>query len=112
MARIRIRDVEAAVCQHFNLTPADLKGRSRFRRIARPRQITMFLCRELTGQSLTQIGTYFNRDHTTVIHASDRITELLTQKPKVAEYVDLCRALVRPEFQPETFSGPLVMAAE
>lgn len=54
----------------------DLKSKKRNRPIAYPRQIAMYLCRELTDLSLPKIGEYFGgRDHTTVIHACDKIAE-------------------------------------
>lgn len=94
MARFRIRDIEAAVCRHFNILPEDLQRRSRARRIVRPRQIAMFLSRELTDQSLAQIGRHFDRDHSTVLEAIRRITQIQSERPKLAAHVAGCRALI------------------
>ena len=91
-----LRDIEAAVCARFGLTPEILRGPKKHRGIARPRQIVMFLAREMTPLSYPRIGAHFNRDHTTVLFAQRRITELMEKKPKLAEYVKQCRALVKP----------------
>ena len=68
------------VCRYYDVTPEQLKSKKRSREIAFPRQVAMFLCRELTGMSLPRIGQVFGgRDHTTVMHACDKIqTEMDT----------------------------------
>ena len=91
-----LRDIEAAVCARFGLTPEILRGPKKQRGIARPRQIVMFLAREMTMLSYPRIGAHFNRDHTTVLSGERRIRELMEKKPKLADYVKECRALVRP----------------
>lgn len=109
-----LRDIEAAVCARFGLTPEILRGPKKQRGIARPRQIVMFLAREMTMLSYPRIGAHFNRDHTTVLFGERRIRELITQKPKLADYVKECRALVRPrekEQARELASLPLVTEA-
>ena len=64
------------MARYFNVKPEDFKSKKRTRDIAYPRQIAMFLCRELTDMSLPKIGNDFGgRDHTTVIHAYDKIKE-------------------------------------
>lgn len=106
-----LRDIEAAVCARFGLTPEILRGPKKHRGIARPRQIVMFLAREMTPLSYPRIGAHFNRDHTTVLFAQRRITELIEKKPKLAEYVKECRALVKPwekEQAREMSAQPLV----
>ena len=70
-----IQDVIAA---YFNLRVEDLKSQRRTRNIAYPRQIAMYLSRKLTDMSLPKIGEEFGgRDHTTVIHAYEKISESL-----------------------------------
>jgi chromosomal replication initiator protein len=91
-----LRDIEAAVCARFGLTPEILRGPQKHRGIARPRQIVMFLAREMTTLSYPRIGAHFHRDHTTVLFGERRIRELMEKKPKVADYVRECRALVQP----------------
>ena len=106
-----LRDIEAAVCARFGLTPEILRGPKKHRGIARPRQIVMFLAREMTPLSYPRIGAHFHRDHTTVLFGERRIRELMGIKPKVAEYVRECRALVKPrekELARELAAQPLV----
>lgn len=73
---INCESIQAVVARYFNVKQEDFKSRKRTRDIAFPRQIAMFLCRELTDMSLPKIGANFGgRDHTTVIHAYDKIKE-------------------------------------
>jgi len=68
--------IQKVVAEEYRLTPNDLKGKKRSKSIVRPRQISMYLCRELTEYSLTEIGEAFgNRDHTTVLHSCKLIEE-------------------------------------
>jgi chromosomal replication initiator protein len=68
-----LADIQAAACQHFNLSPEELLSPSRAARVAWPRQVAMYLARELTAESLPAIGRHFGgRDHTTVMHALRR----------------------------------------
>jgi len=73
---IGITDIVDVVTAHFNVRLADLQGKRRHRSIAFPRQICMFLARDLTALSLEEIGGYFGgRDHTTVLHAARTIAD-------------------------------------
>jgi|GEM_PF-6142208 len=106
-----LRDIEAAVCARFGLSVEQIRGPDKVRGIARPRQIVMFLAREMTALSYPRIGAHFHRDHTTVLSGERRIRELMLQKPKLAEYVKECRALVKPrerELARELANQPLV----
>ena len=106
-----LRDIEAAVCARFGLTPEILRGPRRERGIARPRQIVMYLAREMTPLSYPRIAAWFHRDHTTVLWGERRIRQLMVEKPKVAAYVRECRALVTPrdkQLARELASQPLV----
>ena len=68
--------IQNIVSRYFDINPEQLKSKKRSRDISYPRQIAMYLCRELTNMSLPQIGQAFGgRDHTTVIHACDKIAE-------------------------------------
>jgi chromosomal replication initiator protein len=65
-----VGEIQAAACRHFGLTNEELISTTRTARIAWPRQVAMYLARELTGESLPSIGRHFGgRDHTTVLHA-------------------------------------------
>jgi chromosomal replication initiator protein len=86
-----IRDIETAVAAHFGLTRAQLRGMSRARAVARPRQVAMFLAREITGLSLPRIGQQFTRDHTTVLYAVRRIVRLMAGDAALARDVAACR---------------------
>ena len=66
--------IQRHVCNYFNIHPDDLSSKKRTRELAYSRQIAMYLVRELTNMSLPKIGeTFGNRDHTTVMHACDKI---------------------------------------
>lgn len=71
---ITISLIKEKVCKHFDISIADIESAKRSRNLAFPRQIAMYLSREMTNLSLPKIGEEFgNRDHTTVIHAHDKI---------------------------------------
>jgi chromosomal replication initiator protein len=80
------------VSRHFGLKIDDFKSRKRSRDIAYPRQIAMYLCRELTDMSLPQIGSEFGgRDHTTVMHAFSKITENITNNYEIRRTIEELR---------------------
>ncbi len=71
---ISITDIISAVTKHFNVRLADLQSKKRSQSITEPRQICMYLARDLTKHSLEEIGGHLGgRDHTTVMHACDKI---------------------------------------
>lgn len=74
--RITMEMIERIVCTHFKVTSEDIRSTKRSNDIAYPRQIAMFLCHELTEVSWPTIGGFFNRDHSTVIHAHKKIQNL------------------------------------
>lgn len=75
--KIDVNLIQKIVCEYYNLDIEDMKSKKRTQNIAFPRQIAMYLSRELTDLSLPQIGEEFGgRDHTTVIHAHNKIQEL------------------------------------
>jgi chromosomal replication initiator protein len=77
---ITIEQIQAAVCDAFRVSLADLKGDRRSQDIVYPRQVAMYLARELTDLSLPKIGAKFGgRDHSTVIHAKDKISKRLNE---------------------------------
>lgn len=74
--------IKEAVAEYFGISVKDLVGKKRLRAIARPRQIAMALTREFTKESFPDIGQAFGgRDHTTVMHACDKVAELLQTDP-------------------------------
>lgn len=87
--------IQETVAKYFKLTIADLNGKKRNRNIAFPRQIAMYLARELTDSSLPKIGGNFGgRDHTTVMHAHDKIKKQYADNPKTASTIDEIRQLI------------------
>ena len=82
--KISIELIQKVVAEYFNLSVADMRSKKRTRSVAFPRQIAMYLSRELTESSLPKIGEEFGgRDHTTVIHACDKIIESINQDPEL-----------------------------
>lgn len=75
---IPVELIQYEVCRYFNISRAELIGPGRSRALAYPRQIAMYLCRELTDESLPKIGKAFGgRDHSTVMHATAKISNLI-----------------------------------
>jgi chromosomal replication initiator protein len=93
-----IAEIQAAACQHFGLSSDELLSTARGARVAWPRQVAMYLARELTGQSLPAIGREFGgRDHTTVLHACRRTSARIAADASSREAVEkLCRSLGAP----------------
>ncbi len=93
--RVTVEEIQRKVAEHYNIRLSDLIGPKRVRTIARPRQIAMFLSKELTTRSLPEIGRRFGgRDHTTIIHGVRKVEELRASDPQFAEDVDLLRRLL------------------
>jgi chromosomal replication initiator protein len=72
---ISVDIIQRVVADYFSLLSSDIKGKKRSQNIVFPRQIAMYIAREITGFSTTEIGQSFGRDHTTVMHACQRIEE-------------------------------------
>jgi len=93
--RITIDEIQRQVAAHFNIRLADMSSARRSRVIARPRQIAMYLAKQLTPRSLPEIGRKFGgRDHTTVMHAIRVIDEMKKGDAAFAEDVDLLRRML------------------
>lgn len=83
-----IHAIQEAVCARYHVRLLDLLSHRRDRRIARPRQVAMWIVRQTTLHSLPEIGRAFsNRDHTTVIHALKVVERLLVADPRFASIV-------------------------
>ena len=86
---ITCEDVMRVVSSYYNVTPEDLKGPRRNREITVPRQIAMYLCRELTDNSMSRIGDAMGgRDHTTVLHGCDKVAEDLRTSESLGALMD------------------------
>ncbi len=84
-----VSDIQLAACEHFGLSNQELLSSSRTPRIAWPRQVAMYLARELTGESLPAIGRHFGgRDHTTVLHACRRTAKRMAEDRSTREAVE------------------------
>lgn len=92
---VTIENIQKTVAEYYKIRVADLLSKRRNRSIARPRQMAMKLCKELTNHSLPEIGDAFGgRDHTTVIHAVKKIIELKETEYKIGEdHANLLRTL-------------------
>jgi chromosomal replication initiator protein len=93
--RVTIEEIQKRVAEHFNIRISDMHSARRARSVARPRQVAMYLAKQLTSRSLPEIGRKFGgRDHTTVMHAVRKVDELRERDASFAEDVDLLRRML------------------
>jgi len=93
--RITIEEIQKRVAEHYNIKLSEMHSSRRSRAIARPRQVAMYLAKQLTARSLPEIGRKFGgRDHTTVMHAVRKIDELRQTDAGFAEDVELLRRML------------------
>ena len=93
--RVTIDEIQKRVAEHYNIRLADMHSARRARAVARPRQVAMYLCKQLTPRSLPEIGRKFGgRDHTTVMHAVRKIEELRASDRVMAEDIELLRRML------------------
>ncbi|MBE2893890.1 chromosomal replication initiator protein DnaA [Spirabiliibacterium falconis] len=92
---VTIENIQKTVAEYYKIKVSDLTSKRKFRSIARPRQLAMALCKELTNRSLPEIGKSFgDRDHTTVLHACRKIEELREKDNNIQEdFSNLIRTL-------------------
>ena len=86
-----IDEIQKKVAEHFNISVKELQSSRRARTVARPRQVAMYLAKQLTSRSLPEIGRKFDRDHTTVMHAVRKVEELIIEDPTLAENIEILR---------------------
>ncbi|MGV6804138.1 MAG: chromosomal replication initiator protein DnaA [Ruegeria sp.] len=90
--KITVEEIQRKVSEYYNIRLSDIIGPKRLRSYARPRQVAMYLCKQLTSRSLPEIGRRFGgRDHTTVMHGVKRIEELKLTDGQIAEDVEMLR---------------------
>ncbi len=90
--KITVEEIQRKVSEYYNIRMSDIIGPKRLRSYARPRQVAMYLCKQLTSRSLPEIGRRFGgRDHTTVMHGVKRIEELKSVDGQIAEDVEMLR---------------------
>jgi chromosomal replication initiator protein len=99
-----VLEIQTATCEHFGLSSEELLSSARTARIAWPRQVAMYLARELTSESLPSIGRHFGgRDHTTVLHAWRRTTTRIADDEISREAVEkLCSQLCSTPTKPQS----------
>ena len=86
-----IDEIQKKVAEYFNISVKELQSSRRARTVARPRQIAMYLAKQLTSRSLPEIGRKFDRDHTTVMHAVRKVEGLVLEDASLAESVNVLR---------------------
>ena len=92
--RTTIDEIQKKVAEFYNISVKEMQSSRRARTVARPRQIAMFLAKQLTSRSLPEIGRKFDRDHTTVMHAVRKIEELILEDTSLAESVDTLKRML------------------
>ena len=87
---ITIENIQKVVAEHYNVSVSDLKSKKKDRKFVIPRQISIFICCSLTEYSTTEIGNEFGgRDHTTIMHARDKVESLLKTDSSMNSTVNL-----------------------
>jgi len=87
---VGMEEILQGVADHFGVSPASLKSKGRSKEVVLPRQVAMFLIRQITGASLPEIGSFFGgRDHTTVLYATQKINRLLSEDPDLARVIEM-----------------------
>ena len=94
--KLTIEEIQRKVAEHYNIRLSDMIGPKRLRNIARPRQVAMYLAKQLTPRSLPEIGRRFGgRDHTTIIHGVRKIEELMATDSQLSDDLLLLRRLLQ-----------------
>src|SRR3546814_709934 len=93
--RVTIEEIQKRVAEHYNIRLSEMYSSRRARAVARPRQVAMYLSKQLTARSLPEIGRKFGgRDHTTVMHAVRKVEELRATDNGFAEDIELLRRML------------------
>jgi len=93
--RVTIEEIQKRVAEHYNIRLSEMYSARRARAVARPRQVAMYLAKQLTARSLPEIGRKFGgRDHTTVMHAVRKVDELRSMDRNFAEDIELLRRML------------------
>lgn len=94
--KVTIEEIQRKVSEHYNIRLADMIGPKRMRNIARPRQVAMWLAKQLTPRSLPEIGRRFGgRDHTTIMHGVRKIEELMATDSQLSDDLQMLRRLLQ-----------------
>ena len=93
--KITVDDIQKQVAVHFNIRISDMFSARRARQIARPRQIAMYLSKNLTSLSYPEIGRKFgNRDHTTIMHAVKKIEDVIKLDPELSDDIQILKSML------------------
>lgn len=88
--------IQKTVANYYNISVADIKSKKRTKSFAQPRHIAMYLCREMTECSTTELGNEFGgRDHTTILHGCSKIEELMTADPSKEREIHELQNLIK-----------------
>ena len=91
-----IKDIQSIVCEVCGTTMIDMLSHKRSQSITKPRQIAMYLCRELTVYSLPELGDAFDgKDHTTVIRACRNVEKMIVEKKDLREMIEKIKMLLK-----------------
>lgn len=94
--KLTIEEIQRKVAEHYNIRLSDMIGPKRLRTIARPRQVAMYLAKQLTPRSLPEIGRRFGgRDHTTIMHGVRKIEELMATDSQLSDDLQMLRRLLQ-----------------
>ena len=95
---VTVESITEIVAEHFGITPADILSSKKSRNIAHPRQICMYLCRDLTEISLKEIGDKLGkRDHSTILHGFNKISEDLKTDTSLQSVIDVLKKKINPQ---------------
>lgn len=94
---IRMGVVMKLASKYFGMSAQDLVSDKRSLKYIMPRHVTMYLAKNLTNLSYPQVGAWFNRDHTTIIHGCDKIAKEIETNTRIKKYVDEITALCQKE---------------
>ncbi|MDD4815751.1 MAG: chromosomal replication initiator protein DnaA [Clostridia bacterium] len=92
---LTLDSITDVVCTHFNISKTDIVGKKKSKDIVEPRMIAIYLINEILDVPLISIGKYFGgRDHTTIIHARDKITESVKNDPEIKNIISQLKMLI------------------
>ena len=95
---VTVESITDIVAEHFGITASDILSSKKSRNIAHPRQICMYLCRELTDVSLKDIGQKLGkRDHSTILHGCNKIAEDLKEDTSLQSVIDILKKKINPQ---------------
>jgi chromosomal replication initiator protein len=93
---LTVEDIQRRVAEYYRIRLADIHSPKRTKTVTVPRQVAMYLAKQLTSKSLPEIGRQFGgRDHTTVLHAVRKIEELMGTQAALMEDIELLRKMLQ-----------------